>query len=163
MQYLRLDEAINIPGLPDMTGVDLSAPVEGGQPVPVIPDERTDYPPLWLGSAVINNARNIYARGQQRGNNPNSLIKIGESNTAGTVYMCTFNYGNYDLGRVSGLAAGGGSLQFDRIVLPLRLHRAQRLRRRQPARPDSGRLRRNVRRARRRSTAPTASTSRATR
>ncbi len=97
MQYLRLDEAINIPGLPDLTGVDLSAPVAGGQPAPVIPDERTDYPPLWLGDAVINHARSIYARGQQLGNNPNSLIKIGESNTAGTVYMCTFNYGNYDL------------------------------------------------------------------
>ncbi len=46
----------------------------------------------------MSNARAIYQRGQQRGNNPNSLIKIGESNTAGTVYMCTFHYGNYDLG-----------------------------------------------------------------
>jgi uncharacterized protein YraI len=106
LQYLRLDEAISIHNLPDLTDIDLNAPLvdESGQPIPVqvtppvIPDERTDYPALWLGDPVINNARAIYQRGQAMGNNPNSLIKIGESNTAGTVYMCTFHYGNYDLG-----------------------------------------------------------------
>ena len=94
-------EAISIRNLPDMTGVDLicTPPPTAEQPAaPVIPAERTDYPALWLDDAVLRNARAIYARGQQRGNNPNSLIKIGESNTAGTVYMCTFHYGNYDLG-----------------------------------------------------------------
>lgn len=111
IQYLQFDQAVSIRGLPDRTNVDLNAPVvdESGQPIPVqvtppvIPDERTDYPALWLGDAVLNNARRIYQRGQQMGNNPNSLIKIGESNTAGTVYMCTFHYGNYDLGPYSDL------------------------------------------------------------
>ena len=99
IQYLRLDEVVSIRNLTDMSGIDLSVPLVPGQPnAPIIPAERTDYPSLWLGDAVMRNARAIYARGQQRGNNPNELIKIGESNMAGTVYMCTFNYGHYDLG-----------------------------------------------------------------
>ena len=106
IQFMRFSEAVSIRGLPDLTGIDLSQPIvtESGEVVvaaatpPVIPDERTDYPALWLGDAVLRNARAIYQRGQAQGNNPNSLIKIGESNTAGTVYMCTFHYGNYDLG-----------------------------------------------------------------
>ncbi len=102
IQYLQLDQAIRIDDLPDLTSLDLTAPLPGAEPgqpqAPVIPPERTDYPALWISGATLRNARNIYARGQQRGNNPNALIKIGESNTAGTVYMCTFHYGNYDLG-----------------------------------------------------------------
>ncbi len=99
IQYIRLDQAVSIRGLPDMTDVDLSAPAPG-QPAepPQIPFERTDYPALWLDDTTMQNARNIYARGQQMGDNPNSLIKVGESNMAGTVFLCPFNYGNYDLG-----------------------------------------------------------------
>jgi hypothetical protein len=104
IQFLRFDQEIAVRNLPDLTGVDVSQPfatAEPGQPnapTPVvIPPERTDYPPLTLTDAALNHARAIYARGQQQGNNPNSLIKIGESNTAGTVYMCPFHYGNYDL------------------------------------------------------------------
>jgi uncharacterized protein YraI len=106
IQYLQFTEPISVRNLPDMTGVDLSvAPASGdGAPqAPVIPDERHDYPALWLDSATMNNARAIYQRGQRLGNNPNSLIKIGESNTAGTVYMCTFHYNHYDLGPYSDL------------------------------------------------------------
>ncbi len=100
IQFLRLDEATSIRLLPDLTGTDLSQPQAPGAPgaPPTIPPERTDYPPLGINNAVIRSARAIFQRGQQRGNNPNMLIKIGESNTAGTVYMCTFNYGNYNLG-----------------------------------------------------------------
>jgi Bacterial SH3 domain/GDSL-like Lipase/Acylhydrolase family len=103
IQFLRLDEAISIPRLPDLTGTDLSqpfAPAAPGQPAapPSIPPERTDYPALGINNSVIRSARAIYQRGQQRGNNPNMLIKIGESNTAGTVYMCTFHYSHYYLG-----------------------------------------------------------------
>lgn len=117
INYLRLETPVSIPDLPNMTGVDLSAPpaapAEGGEgeqappPIPEptseIPFERTDYPALWINNAIIRNARNIYNRGIQRGNNPNSLTKIGESNTAGTVYMCPFHYGNYDLGEFGNL------------------------------------------------------------
>ncbi|MFN8560946.1 MAG: SH3 domain-containing protein [Anaerolineae bacterium] len=105
LQYMQFSEAISIRNLPDMTGVDLSTPLSPGEgaPPPVIPDERHDYPALWLDDATLNNARAIWQRGQRLGNNPNSLIKIGESNTAGTVYMCTFHYNNYDLGPYSDL------------------------------------------------------------
>ncbi|MEP7293356.1 MAG: SH3 domain-containing protein [Chloroflexota bacterium] len=111
IQYLRFDSEVSIRSLTDMTDVDPTAPIvnEAGEVIipaatpPVIPDERFDYPALWLGDAVLNNARAIYQRGQQQGNNPNSLIKIGESNTAGTVYMCTFHYHNYDLGAYTDL------------------------------------------------------------
>ncbi len=109
IQFLRFDTEISIRGLPDLTNANAAAPVVTGEGVvvtpPVIPDERTDYPALWLGDAVLRNARAIYQRGQAQGNNPNSLIKIGESNTAGTVYMCTFHYGNYDLGSYGDLQA----------------------------------------------------------
>jgi uncharacterized protein YraI len=100
IQYLQFAEAISIRNLPDMTDADLSQPlVPPGEVLPpVIPPERHDYPALWLDGPTLNNARATWQRGQQRGNNPNSLIKIGESNTAGTVYLCTFHYGNYDLG-----------------------------------------------------------------
>ena len=67
IQFLRLDQATSIRDLPDMTGVDLSQPLNPGQPeAPVIPPERTDYPALWLDSATVRNARAIYARGQRQ-------------------------------------------------------------------------------------------------
>src|SRR4051812_37154754 len=104
IQYLRFDQPTSIRTLLDMTDIDLTVPLVPGAPnAIVIPPERTDYPPLWLGDAVLSTARAIYARGQQRGNNPNMLIKVGESNMAGTVYMCTFNYGHYDLGSYADL------------------------------------------------------------
>ncbi len=111
INFLGFDPPIRIPDLPIRT--DLAAPPpaegEGGEAAPVpeptsaIPFERTDYPALWINNAIIRNARAIYARGIQQGNNPNALTKIGESNTAGTVYMCPFHYGNYDLGEYGAL------------------------------------------------------------
>ena len=99
IQFVQFDQAISIRTLPNMSGVDLSTPLTPGEATPpVIPPESHDYPALWLDDSVISLARSIYARGQQMGDNPNSLIKIGESNMAGTVYMCPFNYGKYDLG-----------------------------------------------------------------
>lgn len=62
------------------------------------PPERTDYPPIYLPNAVMANVSAIYARGQSRGNLPLSMIKIGESNVAETVFLCTFGWGEYDLG-----------------------------------------------------------------
>ncbi len=102
IQYVQFDQAISIRTLPDMTDVDLSQPLAAnGQPQatpPVIPPESHDYPALWLDDQSINHAHEIYNRGQQMGDNPNMLIKIGESNMAGTVFLCPFNYGKYDLG-----------------------------------------------------------------
>ncbi|MCA9906135.1 MAG: SGNH/GDSL hydrolase family protein, partial [Anaerolineae bacterium] len=69
-----------------------SAPSEGPPP------ERVDYPAVYLTNAVIRNARAIYARGRQLGNSPFAFMKIGESNTAGTVYLCNFEWQSYDLG-----------------------------------------------------------------
>lgn len=60
--------------------------------------ERTDLPVISMGPNVMRNVRNIYARGIARGNNPAVFIKVGESNMAGTVFLCNFQYGNYDLG-----------------------------------------------------------------
>jgi hypothetical protein len=63
-----------------------------------LPPEPLNNPVVDLNSGVLRNARSIYARGQQLGNFPNSFMKMGESNTGGTVYMCTFEWGKYDLG-----------------------------------------------------------------
>lgn len=50
-----------------------------------------------LTGSILANARTIYASGQRLGNLNNAFIKIGDSNTAGTAFFCTFQYGNYDL------------------------------------------------------------------
>ncbi len=71
-------------------------------PVVIIPD-RTDYPPVYLTNAVWRNVRNIWARGRQMGNDPWVLMKVGESNTAGTVYLCNFEWQAYSLGNYTHL------------------------------------------------------------
>jgi len=62
------------------------------------PPERTDYPAIYLPGGVLANARAIYARGRANGNHPFSMIKIGESNLAETVFLCNFQWGEYELG-----------------------------------------------------------------
>jgi hypothetical protein len=64
----------------------------------VIPEENLDLPTLVLTEPVLANVRAIYARGQQSGKSPASFMKIGESNTAGTVFLCPFEWGTYELG-----------------------------------------------------------------
>lgn len=51
-----------------------------------------------LSGAVLGTARRIFLRGQRAGNDPGTFIKIGDSNSAGTVFLCPFHYGQYDLG-----------------------------------------------------------------
>lgn len=63
-----------------------------------IPIEATDFPAILLDGGVWANVRQIYARGQARGNLSNSFMKVGESNIAGTVFLCNFGWGNYFLG-----------------------------------------------------------------
>lgn len=81
---------MNADGTPQAVGTPV--------PTPGPPPERTDYPPVYMTDAVWNNVRAIYARGRQLGNDPFSLMKVGESNTAGTVYLCNFEWREYDLG-----------------------------------------------------------------
>ncbi len=82
------------------------ANVDEGEPAPppvnpAVVSERTDYPEIYMPPAVMNNVRNIYGRGQQRGNNPFSLIKVGDSNMDGDTFLCNFerlssNLGEYE-------------------------------------------------------------------
>ncbi|HEX2905794.1 MAG TPA: hypothetical protein VHO69_02960 [Phototrophicaceae bacterium] len=69
----------------------------GGGVIEVIPD-RTDYPAVYLPDSVWNNVRRIWARGRELGNDHWVLMKVGESNTAGTVYLCNFEWKEYSLG-----------------------------------------------------------------
>lgn len=125
-QYVALDRAVRLSDLPliDPSGAPVgqgaaptnadpnAPPVEATWTLPperivieaTIAAERLDYAALTLSAAALNNARAIFRRGAARGNNPNDFMKIGESNTAGTVFMCPFHYGRYDL-------AGFGYLQ----------------------------------------------------
>jgi hypothetical protein len=134
-QYVALDTAIRLTDLPL---VDPNAPTGSGAPPPdaapadpnaptsvptwtpaperivieaTIAAERLDLPALNLSNAAINNARTIFRRGQARGNNPNDFMKIGESNTAGTVFLCPFHYGSYDLASFGTLAGVIGQFQ----------------------------------------------------
>lgn len=105
--FVQFADAIRVQDLPLKTDI-LAAPpanppaVQGtsgdGTGTVDIPPEPLDNPVVDLNSAVLRNARAIYNRGQQLGNAANSFMKMGESNTGGTVYMCTFEWGKYDLG-----------------------------------------------------------------
>ena len=67
-------------------------------PTPTIIPDRTDYPSVYMTDAVWRNVRGIWNRGRQLGNDPWVLMKVGESNTAGTVYLCNFEWRAYSLG-----------------------------------------------------------------
>jgi hypothetical protein len=101
--FVQFADAIRVQDLPLKT--DVFTAVAGGAPAAPAGSPEIDIPPEPLGnpvvdlnSSVLRNARAIYQRGQQLGNFPNSFMKMGESNTGGTVYMCTFEWGKYDLG-----------------------------------------------------------------
>ena len=95
-----------------------AAPEGAAAPPPALPvlTENTDYPEIYLPPNVMNNVRNIYARGQQRGNNPFSLMKVGDSNMDGATFLCNFerlssNLGEYEyLSTVVQGFSGTGSL-----------------------------------------------------
>ncbi|MBE2270559.1 MAG: SGNH/GDSL hydrolase family protein [Anaerolinea sp.] len=73
-------------------------PADGAPPAVVYIPDNIDYPAVYMTNAVWRNVRTIWARGRQLGNDPWMYMKIGESNTAGTVYMCNFEWREYDLG-----------------------------------------------------------------
>jgi len=75
----------------------------GAQPEVIYIPDRIDYPAVYMTDAVRRNIRNIWARGRQLGNDPWSLMKVGESNTAGTVYLCNFEWRAYSLGEYTHL------------------------------------------------------------
>lgn len=101
--FVQFADAIRVQDLPLKTDVFTAAAggapaAPAGSPEIDIPPEPLGNPVVDLNSSVLRNARAIYQRGQQLGNYPNSFMKMGESNTGGTVYMCTFEWGKYDLG-----------------------------------------------------------------
>lgn len=77
------------------TGWVASQYLRSGQAGDIVPPGTAATTSLTGG--ILSNARAIYARGRRLGNQANSFIKIGDSNTAGTAFFCTFHYGNYDL------------------------------------------------------------------
>lgn len=87
------------PASADADGTPTAAgPLPTPTPTRPIPIEATDFPPILLDAGIWANVREIYARGQARGNLPNSFMKVGESNIAGTVFLCNFGWDNYFLG-----------------------------------------------------------------
>ncbi|MEO8606507.1 MAG: GDSL-type esterase/lipase family protein [Chloroflexota bacterium] len=103
--FVQFADAIRVQDLPLKTDIVAAPPanppaVAGGNGTTTvdIPPEPLDNPVVDLNSAVLRNVRAIFNRGQQLGNAANSFMKLGESNTGGTVYMCTFEWGKYDLG-----------------------------------------------------------------
>ncbi len=104
--FIQFDHPVRImeelPLSTEVIGVGAAADPAGGSAAPAEPTgpppERVDYPPVYLTDAVRRNVRAIYARGQQAGNGAFSFMKIGESNTTATVYLCNFGWESYDLG-----------------------------------------------------------------
>lgn len=64
-------------------------------------DVQTD---IAISSGTLNNARQIFALGQGRGNNRNTFIRVGDSNSVGGAFLCNFQYGRYELGDYAFLA-----------------------------------------------------------
>lgn len=96
------DLPVSAETIADASAIPADGSVPAELPVVIIPD-ITDYPAVYLNNAVWRNVRNIYARGRQQGNDPWVLMKIGESNTAGTVYLCNFEWQAYSLGEYTHL------------------------------------------------------------
>ena len=99
MGFIQFDQPIRI--MEDLPLVNLSvanpAGGAGSEPAVIIPlpEETVDFP---IVTMHLNNARQIYNRGIARGRNPAVFMKVGESNIAGTVFLCNFQWGNYLLG-----------------------------------------------------------------
>ncbi len=82
----------------NVLGANLAAlPVHLGPPA-----TSTPPPSRLMASDVLVTARDIFARGQQMGNNAGTFIVIGDSTSAGTDQLlpiyCSFAWGNYNLG-----------------------------------------------------------------
>jgi hypothetical protein len=71
----------------------ITLPVIEDIPVAIAPDE-------WLrfDEATQEHVSDILTTGQNLDNNPNVVLKIGDSNIANESVLCNFNRGNYDLG-----------------------------------------------------------------
>lgn len=76
---------------PGYTGDVYTGP-DPNKPLPVMVEETREFPTVVLN---IANARAIYNRGLSFGRNPAVIMKIGESNIAGTVFLCNLQWGNY--------------------------------------------------------------------
>jgi len=98
--FLRFPEPVAIMQLPLRTAPVPAATQDTGTAPGdnVTLADESHFQHIVLTQSVLGTARNIHQRGTQRGNLPNSFIKIGESNIAGTVYMCSFAWREYNLG-----------------------------------------------------------------
>lgn len=99
MGFIRFDHAIRImeelnPVSETVTAVDANGDVIPPPPM-VLVESTTTFPTIVLN---IDSARAIYNRGLSLGRNPAVFMKVGESNIAGTVFLCNFQWGNYALG-----------------------------------------------------------------
>jgi hypothetical protein len=100
MGFIQFDEAIRIMEQLPPISVTINNAGNGSNviataPTPVIIESIREFPTVVLN---LNNARVIYNRGLARGRNPSLFMKVGESNLAGSVFLCNFQWGNYDLG-----------------------------------------------------------------
>jgi hypothetical protein len=64
-------------------------------PSNLTPQSNVDIP---LSEDVVNQLREIFARGQLLGNQPNVFAKVGDSITVSTHFLYGFGQGNYNLG-----------------------------------------------------------------
>lgn len=83
-----------------IVGQELIIPVEQ-EPTPTATESvALPYPP-----AVVANLREIYARGQQMGNNPRMFAKVGDSITRSGSFLRPIGEGDYNLGEHDDLEA----------------------------------------------------------
>ena len=113
-RYVDWDDSLELAAIP-VTSETLNAGSSGSGTIPgtestVSPAYFASEPfysnpleALRLPANVLQNARAIYYRGLQLGNHSDSFMKIGDSSTAGTVFLCPFEWGTYNLGEYAAL------------------------------------------------------------
>ncbi|MCB8986542.1 MAG: LysM peptidoglycan-binding domain-containing protein [Ardenticatenaceae bacterium] len=109
---LYVGQVLTIPGVPPPAATIPPADSTGGQPTsqpadqPInpLPPSPTSLNGIPLTSIVImppevlDNARAIYARGQELGRNPHAFSKVGDSTIAIDHFLSRFDSGPYNLG-----------------------------------------------------------------
>lgn len=89
---LKQDEAAQIQPIPSRVSISLTVTP------PPADDDYTPFP-----ADVVETLQEIYARGQELGNDPHSLSKVGDSITVSSSFLTPIDYGHYDLGNATHL------------------------------------------------------------
>jgi uncharacterized protein YgiM (DUF1202 family) len=99
-RYINFDDGLTLTALPVVEELIVIPKIHDGRdPDEILIPPENYQPAINITDSVLHNVLAIYQRGQEMGNQSDSLIMIGESNTVPTAVYCTLGTGNYSLGQ----------------------------------------------------------------